>query len=95
MVLVGGYLQIIHHWPLHTDIKDKTNLSLSFLTATMKEKTHSQPVNDRFLRIHEAKQKFMKSLIVHESEKKHKRCSGILVGRHFMNVFYKTYTIYL
>lgn len=39
MVLVGGYLQIIHHWPLHTDIKDKTNLSLSFLTATMKEKT--------------------------------------------------------
>lgn len=35
-------------------------------------KEGENPVSDRTDRIHEVKQKFMKSLIVHECEKRHK-----------------------
>lgn len=48
-------------------------------------KEGENPVSDRIDRIHEVKQKFMKSLIVHECEKRHKWFPRILIGRDFIN----------
>lgn len=55
------------YWRLSTNCMLWT---IMLLYNSLKE--GENPVSDRTDRIHEVKQKFMKSLIVHECEKRHK-----------------------